>query len=82
MKTSNSRGVFLADLEFKESQAIFHRLGVKSLPWIVHLSHNVQVGLDGVIKFKHSDVVRQTSSMLQDIAVSKKTCLYVSVQYN
>lgn len=45
------------NLEFKESKAIFHRLGVQSLPWIVHVNPNVPVGADGVIKFKQEDVV-------------------------
>lgn len=45
------------DLEFKESKAIFHRLGVQSLPWIVHVNPHVHVGSDGVIKLKQEDVV-------------------------
>ena len=58
VKKSAKSGVFFVDLEFKESKAIFHRLGVQSLPWIVHVNPNVPVGADGVIKFKQDDVVR------------------------
>ena len=49
--------VFLADVEFKESKQLFHRLGVASLPWIMHIGPSVNVGADGVIKIRPDDVV-------------------------
>lgn len=58
VKKSGKPGVFFVDLEFKESKAIFHRLGVQSLPWIVHVNPNLPVGADGVIKFKQDEVMR------------------------
>jgi oligosaccharyltransferase complex subunit gamma len=57
VRKSGKSGVFFVDLEFKESKSIFHRLGVQSLPWIVHVNPNVAVGADGVIKFKQDDTV-------------------------
>ena len=57
---SNGR-VFLADVEFKEAKELFHRLGVVSLPWIMHISPTVNVGADGVIKTKPDDVVSDPS---------------------
>lgn len=51
--------VFLAELEFKESQALFHRLAANSLPWIVHLAPTLNIGNDGLLKIKHEDVVSQ-----------------------
>ena len=49
--------VFFAELEFKESQALFHRLAANSLPWIVHLPPALNIGSDGPLKIKHEDVV-------------------------
>ena len=49
--------VFFAELEFKESQALFHRLAANSLPWIVHVSGALNIGSDGPLKIKHEDVV-------------------------
>jgi hypothetical protein len=57
LRASGEHSIFMADMEFKESKAVFHRLGVMSLPWVVHLGANLPVGQDGVIKFKHNDVV-------------------------
>ena len=49
--------VFFAELEFKESQALFHRLNANTLPWIVHVSPGLSIGADGPLKIKHEDVV-------------------------
>ena len=49
--------VFFAELEFKESQALFHRLNANTLPWIVHVSPGLNIGADGPLKIKHEDVV-------------------------
>ena len=49
--------VFFAELEFRESQALFHRLAANSLPWIVHVSPALNIGSDGPFKVKHEDVV-------------------------
>ncbi len=49
--------VFFTELEFKESQALFHRLAANSLPWIVHVSPSLNIGSDGPLKIKHEDVV-------------------------
>ena len=49
--------VFFAELEFKESQALFHRLAANSLPWIVHVPPGLNIGSDGPLKIKHEDVV-------------------------
>ena len=49
--------VFFVELEFKESQALFHRLAANSLPWIVHVSGSLNIGSDGPLKIKHEDVV-------------------------
>ena len=49
--------VYFAELEFKESQALFHRLNANTLPWIVHVSPSLSIGADGPLKIKHEDVV-------------------------
>ncbi len=50
--------VVFADVEFKESQAVFHRLGVKALPWLFRLPAGQRVDAGATIKLKHEDVVR------------------------
>ncbi|CAK0762797.1 hypothetical protein CVIRNUC_002993 [Coccomyxa viridis] len=58
-KTKEGAGkVFFAELEFKESQALFHRLNANTLPWIVHVSPGLSIGADGPLKIKHEDVMR------------------------
>lgn len=49
--------VFLADVEFKESKPLFHRLGVTTLPWIMHIGPSQSVGADGVVSLKPGEVV-------------------------
>lgn len=49
--------VFFVEIEFKESQALFHRLAANTLPWIVHLAPGLSIGSDGPVKYKHEDVV-------------------------
>ena len=49
--------MFFVEIEFKESQALFHRLAANTLPWIVHLAPGLSIGSDGPIKYKHEDVV-------------------------
>ena len=56
-KDAGPRVVF-ADVEFKESQPIFHRLGVKSLPWLFRLPATLRVDPGANIRLKHEDVVR------------------------
>ena len=58
LKSGKGEGrVFFTELEFKESQALFHRLAANSLPWIVHVSPSLNIGSDGPLKIKHEDVV-------------------------
>ena len=52
-----------ADVEFKESQPIFHRLGVKSLPWLFRLPATLRVDPGANIRLKHEDVVRSTDAV-------------------
>lgn len=54
-----------ADVEFKESQPIFHRLGVKSLPWLFRLPATLRVDPGANIRLKHEDVVRSTDVVLK-----------------
>ena len=56
--------VVLADVEFKESKPLFHRLGVNTLPWIMHVSPTQSVGGDGVVNVKPGEVVGVASSVL------------------
>ena len=57
----SSGQVFLADIEFKESKPLFHRLGVNTLPWIMHISPSQSVGGDGVVSVKPGEVVVYTA---------------------
>jgi len=50
--------VVFADCEFKESQAVFHRLGVKALPWVFRLPAAQRVDPGANIRLKHEDVAR------------------------
>lgn len=63
-KDAGPRVVF-ADVEFKESQPIFHRLGVKSLPWLFRLPATLRVDPGANIRLKHEDVVRPTDAGLE-----------------
>ena len=63
-KDAGPRVVF-ADVEFKESQPIFHRLGVKSLPWLFRLPATLRVDPGANIRLKHEDVVRSTDAVLE-----------------
>ena len=49
--------IFLAAIEFKDSKPLFHRLGVNTLPWIMHISPSQSVGSDGVVSVKPGEVV-------------------------
>lgn len=50
--------VVFADCEFKESQAVLHRLGVKALPWVFRLPAAQRVDPGANIRLKHEDVAR------------------------
>ncbi len=78
LKSGKGEGrVFFTELEFKESQALFHRLAANSLPWIVHVSPSLNIGSDGPLKIKHEDVV----SALGLMYFATRACLPVQSVY-
>ena len=50
--------MFLADIEFRDSQELFHRLGAKSLPFIFQVLPQTHVEGDGNIKLRPDDLMR------------------------
>jgi hypothetical protein len=50
--------VLFVEVEYSESEELFRRFGVNSLPYIFRLAPSVPVGRDGTIKLKHDDVMR------------------------
>eukprot|EP00884_Botryococcus_braunii_P008484 jgi/Botrbrau1/17637/Bobra.0166s0068.1 len=50
--------IFLVQVEYQDSDELFRRFGVNSLPHIFRLSPTTAVGRDGSIKLKHDDVMR------------------------
>lgn len=57
-KETEKAKVFFGEIEFSESQELFHRLGANVLPYIFHVPADMSIGADGAIKLSDSDVMR------------------------
>ena len=50
--------LFFAEIEYKRSAELFHRLGINSLPYIFSLSSSFSVDTDGTIKLRSDEVMK------------------------
>ena len=58
LAAGNAGKLFFAQIEYKRSAELFHRLGVNSLPYIFRLSSSFPVEADGTIKLRTDEVMK------------------------